>query len=211
MLKGCELSSSMSDIFEKYRRLFETEKEESHVTVTIHHEEKRELHTNPVFDNPPPSNPRTEVNDHIPDVRNMIRQLLEQESHLRNQREKYRMNYYKLEAANAPREEFAKNFAIIRSLTDQLAPIYIQRKKIEQSGRIETTKEITQDEENEIRRLKYDKKRMIDKKHKLQKKIDSYASFAKGPQNLPLWESELEGVRLEIFDLEERIKKIQGE
>jgi hypothetical protein len=209
--KACELSVSMSDIFEKYKLLYGSESADSDVTIIIHKEEPRELYFNPVYDNPPPSNPRTTVNDRVPDVRNMIRQLLEQEAHIRNQREKYRMNYYKLEAANAPKEEFAKNFAIIRSLTDQLATPYIQRKKIEQSGRIETTKEVTQDEENEIRRLKYDKKRMIDKKHKLQKKIDTYMSFARGPQNLSMWESEIEGVRLEIFDLEERIKRLQGE
>jgi SMC interacting uncharacterized protein involved in chromosome segregation len=198
----------MESIIEKYRRLYE-QKGGSNVHVELQGEDTT-LHTNSEFDSPPPP-VRTTINDHPNDVRQMIRQLMDQESHLRNQREKYRMNYYKLEAMQADKEEFAKNFAIIKNLTDQLAPIYIQRKKIEQTGRIETRHEITQDEENQIRRLKYDKKRLIDKKHKLQKKIDTHLSFARGPQNLSQWEADLEACRLEIYDIEEQIKKIEGE
>lgn len=143
------------------------------------------------------------------DAAQMIRQILEQESHLRNQREKYRMNYYKLEAAKADQEEFAHNYAVIKSLTDQLAPLYLQRKRIEQTGEVEHKKVITQDQENEIRSLKYDKKRMIDKRHKLQKKIAGFAGFAKGEQNRPKWESELELINLSIYEIDEQIKKIE--
>jgi hypothetical protein len=190
-------------VFDRYRELYKTKKSTEKIMVVV--DEEHELPDIPL----PTASPRITVTEEPDEVRTIIRQLLDQESSIRNQREKYRMNYYKLEREKAPKEEFAKNFAIIKNLTEQLAPIYIQRKRIEQTGRVEHKREITQDEENQIRRLKYDKKRLIDKKSKLQKKIDSYMSFAKGPVMVDQWKADMEDVRLSIYDLEQQIEAIE--
>ena len=146
--------------------------------------------------------------DHPEEVRNRIRQLMDQEAHLRNQREKYRMNYYQLKKDQAPQSDFAKNYAVIDNLTRQLAPIYIERKKIEQSGSIETRRPLTADEEMQILALKQKKDRLIDKKSKLASKIKTHLAKPKGAQLLPQWEADLERVKLDIYELDEEIKRI---
>lgn len=197
----------MSDVFEKYRKYYQNKGGQNEIKVTV--EEVRpgdsplyampdeEIYYSPVVPDPPE------------DVAKMIRQLLDQESHLRNQREKYRMNYYKLEAKKAGKEELIKNYRIIQTLTDQMAPVYILRRKLETTGIIEEVKNLTQDEENAIRRLKYDKKRLIDRKSKLQAKISGHLAKANGLKNLPQWEADMELVKLNIYELEEEIRKIQ--
>lgn len=138
-----------------------------------------------------------------------MRVLMEKENHLRNQREKYRMKYYELERIQAPQKEWAENYAIIKSLTDQLAPIYIERKQIERTGEVRHEKKLSTDEELKIAKLQNDKKKLIDKKSKLGAKIKNYLSFATGPQKVDSWKNELESVKLEIYGIEEEIKQIQ--
>lgn len=149
------------------------------------------------------------IEDHPEEVKTRIRQLMEDEAHLRNQREKYRMNYYALEREKAPQEEFAKNYAIIDSLTKQLAPIYIERKKIEQTGTIEQKKVLTDEDNLKIMALKQKKRPLIDKKSKLTRKIETYLAKPRGAEMLPQWEAELEMVKLQIYEIEEEIKSIQ--
>lgn len=157
-----------------------------------------------------PVESRISLDNHPEHVKARIRMLQEQEAHLRNQREKYRMNYYRLERESAPKSDFQKNYAIIADLTRQLAPVYMERKKIELSGTIETKVEPTSDQLNRAAQLKLEKDRLIDKKSKLKSKIANHLAFANGPKNLPRWELELANVNLDIYAKEEEIKRILG-
>lgn len=203
----------MNDVFEKYRKYYQ-KKGGQNVSLTITNIETSRLDesVSPLFSDETQEAlfTPTEITEEMQeDAGQMIRELMAQEATIRNQREKYRMNFYKLEAQQADREDFIKNYRIIKSLTEQLAPIYIQRRKIETTGRIEVIKQITQDEENEIRRMKYDKKLLIGQKSKLQSKISNNLSFAKGPQLVSKWEVEKAEVELKIYELDEQIRKIQ--
>src|SRR5690606_4137519 len=203
----------MKTVFDRYRKFYK--KPDAHekakvVSVTV---ERVDDDHSPVYVSPEelanPDLSKTGKKEPPADVAKLIRQLLDQEAAIRNQREKYRMNYYKLEAHQAHREEFVQNYRIIQSFTEQLAPIYLKRKRLEATGELEEVKQLTQDEENKIRSLKYEKKRLIDKKSKLQSKINNHLAFANGPRNLPRWEGEMELVNLKIYELDEQIRKIQ--
>lgn len=141
-------------------------------------------------------------------VRNRIRQLMADEAHLRNQREKYRMEYYKMEARKAPQSEFAENYQIIKALTEKLAPIYIERKQIEKTGELRPVKRLTTDQELKIAALKQRKNRLQDEKSKLGKKIKNYLGYAKGLQNLHGWEKRHAEVELDIYAIDQELEKM---
>lgn len=147
--------------------------------------------------------------DYSEEVKSRIRVLLEKEQHLRNQREKYRMKYYTLEAMQASKEAFAENYAIIKDLTEQLAPIYLERKKIEATGEIKEVKKLGAEEELKIDSLKLKKTRLIDKKSKLEKKVKGYLGYAKGEQLLNVWTAKLEETKLEIYEIDQQIEQIR--
>ncbi len=142
-------------------------------------------------------------------VKSRLRVLLEKEQHLKNQREKYRMKYYNLEAMKAPKEEFAQNYAVIKDLTAQLAPIYLERKKIETTGELKLEKKLQAEDELKIDSLKLKKKKLIDKKHKLSKKIAGHLGFPKGVQLLSVWEADLEATKLELYEIDQEIEQIR--
>lgn len=143
-------------------------------------------------------------------VRAMINQLLEQEAHIRNQREKFRRDYYRMEREKAPQSEWKANYDRIKLLTDQLAPIYTKRKKLEITGVIEETKQLSSADEMKIELLKSRKRPLIDKRHKLKSKIENHLSYAKGLQKVGTWNEELALVELSLYDLEKQIEAIQG-
>jgi len=142
-------------------------------------------------------------------VRAMINQLLEQEAHIRNQREKFRRDYYRLEREKALQSEFKANYDRIKALTDQLAPIYIKRKKLELTGQIEEVKQLSSQEEIQIQLLKARKRPLIDKRHKLNSKIENHLSYAKGLNRVGQWREELAQVDLSLFEIEKQIESIQ--
>lgn len=204
----------MKTVFDRYRKFYK--KPDAHekaqvtsVTIERVDDDHSPVQWSPELELAKPDLSGNDKKEPSADVGKLIRQLLDQESAIRNQREKYRMNYYKLEAQKAHQEEFVQNYRIIQSFTEQLAPIYLKRKRLEATGELEDVKQLTQDEENKIRSLKYEKKRLIDKKSKLQSKINNHLAFANGPRNLPKWEGEMEMVNLNIYELDEQIRKIQ--
>src|SRR5690606_27037855 len=115
----------MGSIFEKFRQ-FKKIQGGDHVIKSIALTKIEVYETIVLADDPAldleleltaPENPRVHVDDLAENVQARIRVLQEKEAHLRNQREKYRMNYYTLARKKAPQEDFKKNYAIIAQLT----------------------------------------------------------------------------------------------
>jgi hypothetical protein len=141
----------------------------------------------------------------------LLQQVMQEEDRGRAHRESVRVKYYTLEDQNAPRIEFQKNHAAITELTKKLQELYIRRRHIEIHGKApEKRAIITEEENNALRRLKYDRKCLVDKLGKLKRKANNYLAQSNGPANLPRWENEIDEVELKIYELDQEIDKING-
>ena len=101
----------------------------------------------------------------------LLHQVMQEEDQVRQYRESLRMRYYELEDKKAPRIEFQRNHAAITEQSKKLQELYIRRRHIEIHGKAPEKRSIlTEDENNALRRLKYDRDRLIDKSGKLKKK-----------------------------------------
>jgi hypothetical protein len=210
----------MKNVFEAYRKYYENKPNDVKVTAVIvdqpvlfpeYEKEIEEIKNEPVQpEEIKPVDLPVKI-DKAPAHISLLHQIMSEETRVREFREMLRCKYYHLEDRKAPQKEFAQNHAAITQCTRELQDLYIKRKHIEIHGSMpDPMKLISDEEQNLIRSLKYDRKRIVDKCGKLNRKIDTYLSTAKGAELRPKWENELEECQLQLLEIDQKIDAING-
>lgn len=199
-------------VFEAYKELYRNKKSDIKIRVNTGIQELFPEYQKP---EPVPETPKVfepiSNTDEKPAYITLLQQVLQEEDKVRSYRESLRMRYYTLEDQKAHISAFQKNHAEITEQTKRLQSLYIQRRHIEIHGKAPEQRAImTEEENNALRRLKYDRKCLVDKLGKLKRKASNYLSQANGPANLPRWENEIDESELKIYELDQEINKING-
>lgn len=199
-------------VLDLYKELYKDKKSDIKIRVSGHVQELFPEYQKPEpTPIPQPTKPTIPDPDDKPAHITLLQQVMQEEDRVRAYRESIRVRYYTLEDQKAPRIEFQKNHAAITELTKKLQELYISRRHIEIHGKAPEKRAImTEEENNALRRLKYDRKCLVDKRGKLIKKANNYLAQSNGPANLPRWENEIDEVELKIYELDQEIDKING-
>ena len=140
----------------------------------------------------------------------ILSQIEIDEIRIRKERAKLSNHYHQLEEDKAPIEDFARNYAAIESHTDELKRLWLRKKHVLSHGNDinRPVEKMSAETELILSNLKHQKRRLIDKKSKLNTKIKTAHGTANPAKNEARWTQELQTVEMDIQILEKRIKQI---
>lgn len=141
----------------------------------------------------------------------ILSQIEMDEIRIRKERAKLSNLYHQLEEDKAPIEDFTRNYSAIESHTDELKRLWLRKKHVLSHGNDINRPVEKMSAENELilSNLKHQKRRLIDKKSKLNIKIKTAHGTANPAKNEARWTRELHTVEMDIQVLEKRINQLQ--
>lgn len=141
-----------------------------------------------------------------------IKAIEAEENRIRKERAKLSNHYHTLENQHAPLDAFERNYQAIESLTDELKRLWLRKRHLETHGEDidQPVKTMNADEELQLSKLKYTKRRLTDKKSKLKAKIETAYASANPARNEARWTQQLSEVELDIAQLDKQIESLQN-